>query len=162
MVVTEGLGHHRRRHLEDELSDRCGSAGLGRDTDFLQQIAEGSRVHGLPGPATDRDWADAHLVNAALDIHADDPAFGYRFIADELPEKGITAGENKVQRLCRDHGIWSVFSKKRGLNRKPGPPVHDDLVERDFTGAAPNELWLTDITEHPIACIPVIVATLVC
>jgi putative transposase len=44
-----------------------------------------------------------------------------------------------------------VFSKKRGLNRKPGPPVHDDLVERDFTAAAPNELWLTDIIEHPTA-----------
>ncbi|WP_420180849.1 IS3 family transposase [Paenarthrobacter sp. TA1.8] len=102
-------------------------------------------------PVTERDWVDAHLVNAALDIHTDDPAFGYRFIADELPEKGITAGENRVQRLCRDHGIWSVFSKKRGLNRRPGPPVHDDLVERDFTAAAPNELWLTDITEHPTA-----------
>jgi transposase InsO family protein len=37
---------------------------------------------------------------------------------------------------------------KRGLNRKAGPPVHDDLVGRDFTAAAPNELWLTDITEH--------------
>ncbi|MFC9336453.1 IS3 family transposase [Arthrobacter sp. NPDC057009] len=102
-------------------------------------------------PVTKRDWIDAHVVNAALDIHADDPAFGYRFIADELPEKGITAGENRVQRLCRDHGIWSVFSKKRGLNRRPGPPVHDDLVERDFTATAPNELWLTDITEHPTA-----------
>jgi transposase len=32
VVATEGLGHHRRRHLEDELSDGCGSAGLGRDT----------------------------------------------------------------------------------------------------------------------------------
>jgi hypothetical protein len=50
-------------------------------------------------------------------FHADDPAFGYRFIADELPEKGFAAGENRVQRLCRDHGIWSVFSKRRGLNR---------------------------------------------
>lgn len=99
-------------------------------------------------PVTERDWIDAHLVNAARDIHADDPAFGYRFIADELPEKGIPAGENRVQRLCRDYGVWSVFSKKRGPNRKPGP-VHYDLVERDFTAAAPNELWLTDITEHP-------------
>ncbi len=45
----------------------------------------------------------------------------------------------------------SVFSKKRSLNRRPGPPVHDDLVERDFTAAAPNELWLTGITEHPAA-----------
>lgn len=62
-------------------------------------------------PVTDRDWEDALLVNAALDIHDDDPAFGYGFIADELPEKGIMAGENRVQRLCRDHGIWSVFSK---------------------------------------------------
>jgi transposase InsO family protein len=35
--------------------------------------------------------------------------------------------------------------------RKPGPPVHDDLVERQFTAAAPNRLWLTDITEHPTA-----------
>ncbi len=98
---------------------------------------------------TDRDWEDAHLVNAALGVHADDLAFGYRFIADELPEKGIMAGENRVQRLCQDHGTWSVFSKKRGLNRRPGPPGHHDLVERDFTAAAPNELWLTDITEHP-------------
>jgi putative transposase len=38
-------------------------------------------------PVTERDWVDAHLVNAARDIHAEDPAFGYRFIADELPEK---------------------------------------------------------------------------
>lgn len=100
-------------------------------------------------PVTDRDWADAHLVNAALKIHADDPAFGYRFIADELPGIGFTAGENRVQRLCRDHRIWSVFSRKRGLNRKPGPPVHDDRVQRDFTAKMPNQLWLTDITEHP-------------
>jgi putative transposase len=43
-------------------------------------------------PVSDRDWADAHLINAAYDIHNDDPTFGYRFIADELPAKGIRAG----------------------------------------------------------------------
>src|ERR1700684_3077690 len=36
-------------------------------------------------PVPRRDWDDAHLINAALDVHRDDPAFGYRFIADELP-----------------------------------------------------------------------------
>ena len=40
-------------------------------------------------PVTQRDWDDAHLINAALDIHHDDPAFGYRFIADELADRGI-------------------------------------------------------------------------
>jgi transposase InsO family protein len=99
-------------------------------------------------PVSQRDWDDAHLINAALDIHADDPAFGYRFIADELRERGIAAGENRVARLCSQQRIWSVFSKKPGLNRKAGPPVHDDLVDRVFTASAPNVVWLTDITEH--------------
>ena len=31
----------------------------------------------------------------------------------------------------------------------PGPAVHDDLVQRDFTAPAPNVVWSTDITEHP-------------
>src|SRR6185437_9948636 len=98
-----------------------------------------------------RDWDEAHLINAALDIHADDPAFGYRFIADELPARGITAGENKVARLCSQQRIWSVLSKKRGLSRRAGPPVHDDLVARQFTAEGPDQTWLTDITEHPTA-----------
>lgn len=99
-------------------------------------------------PVTARDWDDAHLIDAAIAIHAEDPAFGYRFIAEELPDHGITAGENRVQRLCSAQRLFSVHSKKRGLNRRPGPSVHDDLVERDFTAGAPNELWLTDLTEH--------------
>ena len=102
-------------------------------------------------PISQRDWDDAHLINAAYDIHADDPAFGYRFIADELRERGIATGENRVARLCSQQRIWSVFAKKRGLTRQAGPPVHDDLVDREFTASAPNVLWLTDITEHPTA-----------
>ena len=27
--------------------------------------------------------------------------------------------------------------------------MHDDLVRRDFTAQAPNQVWVTDITEHP-------------
>src|SRR3954469_740337 len=102
-------------------------------------------------PVRQRDWDDAHLINAAVDIHHDDPEFGYRFITDELAGQGITASRNRVNRLCTSARLWSVHSRKRGLNRKPGPPVHDDLVLRDFTAPAPNLLWLTDITEHPTA-----------
>ena len=105
-------------------------------------------------PVTARDWADAHLINAALQIHCKAPEFGYRLVADELPEHGITAGENRVQRLCSAQRIWSLHSKKRGLNRTAGPPVHHDLLAipgggQDFTAPAPNLKWLTDITEHP-------------
>ncbi|BBZ29316.1 hypothetical protein MMAD_36110 [Mycolicibacterium madagascariense] len=99
-------------------------------------------------PVSPRDWDDAHLINAAHDIHGDDPAFGYRFIADELPGRGAPAGENRVARLCSQERIWSVFAKKPGLTRKAGPPVHDDLVDRQFTAHGANQVWLTDITEH--------------
>ena len=43
-------------------------------------------------PLTQRDWDDTQLINAALDIHTDDPAFGYRFIADELAARGSSPG----------------------------------------------------------------------
>lgn len=99
-------------------------------------------------PVSQRDWDDAHLINAAYDIHHDDPAFGYRFIADELAAQGITAGAHRVARLCSMQRIWSVFAKRRGLSRRSGPPVHDDLVRRQFTAAAPDRLWLTDIERH--------------
>ncbi len=99
-------------------------------------------------PVSHRDWDNAHLINAAYDIHHDDPAFGYRFIADELTDRGIGAGENRVHRLCSQQRLWSVFARRRGLNRAAGPPVHDDLVCREFTAQAPDQLWLTDITEH--------------
>jgi transposase InsO family protein len=101
-------------------------------------------------PVSARDWSDAHLVDAAREIHADDPEFGYRFIADELAaERGIEASENRVHRLCAQHGIASVLHRRRGRGTRPGPAVHDDLVQRDFSAERPNLLWLTDITEHP-------------
>ncbi len=100
-------------------------------------------------PVCRRDWDDAHLVNAALEIHADDPADGYRFIADELARRGFTASENRVWRICSMQQIFSLHARKKGRPRKAGPPVHDDLVRRDFTATSPNTKWLTDITEHP-------------
>jgi transposase InsO family protein len=100
-------------------------------------------------PVSTRDWDDAHLVDAARQIHADDPVFGYRFITDELAaEHGISSSENRVHRLCSSHGIFSVLARKRGRGMRPGPAVHDDLVRREFSAKRPNELWLTDITEH--------------
>lgn len=103
-------------------------------------------------PVSQREWDDAHLVDAARTIHLDDPVFGYRFISDELrAEHGIEASENRVHRLCRAHGIYSVLARKRGRWARTKEPVHDDLVRREFGAKARNELWFADITEHPTA-----------
>lgn len=100
-------------------------------------------------PVSQRDWGDAQVTNAAVDLHADDPEFGYRLIADELIAAGHRVSENRVHRLCAQQRLWSVHAKRRGRHRSPGPPVHDDLVGRDFTAPAVDVTWLTDITEHP-------------
>ncbi|MDP3972252.1 MAG: IS3 family transposase [Candidatus Nanopelagicales bacterium] len=100
-------------------------------------------------PVSDRDWADAHLIDAALHVHDGDPEFGYRLIADELAERGIRAGDSRVQRLCRVARIRSSIHPRRGAGPILGPAVHDDLVERDFRASALNRLWFADITEHP-------------
>jgi transposase InsO family protein len=50
--------------------------------------------------------------------------------------------------ICSGNAWWSVFGKKRSKKGRPGPPAHDDRVQRDFTATGPNQLWLTDITEH--------------
>jgi putative transposase len=103
----------------------------------------------LKCPITTRDWENAHLTNAALDVHRDDPAFGYRFVADELEKAGLEVSERRVWRLCSEQHIWSSFVKKSRYGKKPGPPVHDDRVRRDFSSTVINQLWFTDITEHP-------------
>ncbi len=100
-------------------------------------------------PYSQREWDDARLINVALEVHDDDPEFGYRFVADELAARGVAASPNRVWRLCRIAEIRSSHAPRRSAPRRPGPPVHDDIVRRDFAAAAPNQLWLTDITEHP-------------
>lgn len=101
-------------------------------------------------PVSSRDWEEAHLINAAIDHHRDDPAFGYRFIADEINAAADQlVSERRIWRLCSANGILSVIHRRRRSGIKTGPPVHDDLIDRDFTAAAPNQKWLTDITEHP-------------
>jgi putative transposase len=98
---------------------------------------------------TESKWNTAHLVNAIVDAHRDDPEYGYRFLADEVRDAGIAVSNRTVWKHCRTNRIWSVFGKKRASKTgKAGPPVHDDLVQRVFTATEPNQLWLTDITEH--------------
>lgn len=102
-------------------------------------------------PCSDRDYDDARLTNVLVDLHGDDPEFGYRFLTDELEAAGHAVGERRVWRLCRDQRLWSTTTRKgrRGAGKTPGPAVHDDLVQRNFTAERPDQVWLTDITEHP-------------
>ncbi|MFJ6199189.1 hypothetical protein [Micromonospora sp. NPDC092111] len=104
----------------------------------------------LARPFTSAEEVAAYRANALFDAHRDDPEFGYRFLVDEARDAGQPMADRTAWRICSGNGWWSAFGKRkrRGKGGKPGPPVHDDLVRRDFTADGPNRLWLADITEH--------------
>jgi transposase InsO family protein len=113
------------------------------------KIARQPYYRWLANPVTDAELDQAYRANALFDAHKDDPEFGYRFLADEARDAGQAMADRTAWRICSDNQWWSAFGKKkRGSGKKAGPPVHDDLVKRNFTTDAPNRLWLTDITEH--------------
>lgn len=117
----------------------CRVLGLGRSAYYRW----------LDSPIAESQLDEAYLANAICDAHLDDPEFGYRFLADEVRDEGHQVSDRVVWRICRDNAWWSAFGKpKNPKNRRPGTPSHDDLVQRNFTASAPNELWLSDITEH--------------
>tara|TARA_B100000519_G_scaffold91710_2_gene79835 strand:- start:61919 stop:62794 length:876 start_codon:yes stop_codon:yes gene_type:complete len=107
----------------------------------------------LRDPVTASEVVRAYRANALFDAHRDDPEFGHRLLADEARQVGEGMSDRTAWKIVSQNGWWSAFGKKRGRGsgKKAGPPVHDDLVGRDFTATGPNQLWLTDITEHRTA-----------
>ncbi|WP_460850419.1 IS3 family transposase, partial [Nocardioides ultimimeridianus] len=122
------------------------------------KIARQPYYRWLQAPVTDAELVEAYRANALFDAHKDDPEFGYRFMLDEAAIAGEAMAARTAWRICSGMGWWSTFGKpKRGKTKRPGPPVHDDLcavvdehgvTRHVFAADAPNELWLTDITEH--------------
>lgn len=99
---------------------------------------------------SDRALSDAWLVERIKDVHEQARGvYGSRRVAAELRlGQGIQVSRKRVQRLMRQAEISGLVRVKRGRTtiRVPGVRVADDLVDRQFTPAAPNVLWVADLT----------------
>ncbi|WP_092652920.1 IS3 family transposase [Actinopolymorpha singaporensis] len=64
---------------------------------------------------------------------------------------GHDIGRDQTARLMRAEHIAGARRSKRVITTRPGEgiPRHSDLVRRDFTATAPNQLWVTDLTYVP-------------
>jgi putative transposase len=101
-------------------------------------------------PVSERDWDDAHLLNEIRDVHvASRATYGAPRVHAELKlGRGHRIGRKRVARLMRTAELQGIcHRRKRG--QRPAPAVHDDLVQRSFMAVRPDQLWCTDITEHP-------------
>ena len=92
-----------------------------------------------------RQW----LTGLIREVHvASRGTYGYRRVHAELTlGMGITVCERTVSVLMTQAGIYGLPGPTR-VKRLRGVVTADDLVNRKFHRLHPNELWVTDITQH--------------
>jgi putative transposase len=98
-----------------------------------------------------RSQQDAALTQRIREIHQQSrKTYGSPRIHAELQAMGIRCGRKRVARLMRKAGLEGCL---RGRRRRKGTTLRDrsaipaaDLVRRDFSAKAPNQLWVADIT----------------
>ena len=78
--------------------------------------------------------------------------YGYRRLQASLTRQDVAISEKVVQRLMKQESLVVPKPRKRRYASYLGEisPAPENLINRDFQAAAPNEKWLTDITEFQI------------
>jgi transposase InsO family protein len=78
--------------------------------------------------------------------------YGYRRIRAALGRQQVFISEKVVRRLMKQEGLAAATTRQRryGSYRGEIGPTPENLINRDFRAAAPNEKWLSDITEFQI------------
>jgi putative transposase len=74
--------------------------------------------------------------------------YGAPRIADALHDEGIECSENRIARRMRALGLKAIQAKKFKVttDSNHSKPVAPDLLEQDFSAAAPNQKWTSDIS----------------
>jgi len=78
--------------------------------------------------------------------------YGYRRLQASLTRQDVAISEKVVQRLMKQESLVVPKPRKRRYASYLGEisPAPENLINRDFQAAVPNEKWLTDITEFQI------------
>jgi len=72
-----------------------------------------------------------------------------RVTAELLHGRNIVVGHNAVGSIMRELGIKGLPTRRLPRGARLPRVTSLDLVEREFRRDGPNQLWMTDITEHP-------------
>ncbi len=100
-------------------------------------------------PPSARACRDAELKEEITRVYnVNYRVYGAAKLWRQLQREGIVVGRDRVARLMGELGIAGVV---RGRTKRTTTPAQTadrpaDLVCRDFTAAAPNRLWVTDLT----------------
>ncbi|KQP69876.1 transposase [Methylobacterium sp. Leaf112] len=102
-----------------------------------------------------RRVADAALLKRIRTVHlGSHETYGAPRVHADLREQGERHSRKRIARLMREAGLVGASHRRGGSvttrrdqEARPAP----DLVDRNFAAAAPNQLWVADITYVPTA-----------
>ncbi len=101
-----------------------------------------------------REQADELLVQQIRDIqHKSKRRYGSPRLTQKLAKWGIQVGHNRVARLIAERDLGALRKKpfKLTTQSKAGQFVADNILDRQFRVAAPDRVWVSDITYIPTA-----------
>lgn len=114
------------------------------------QDNRGKRKDDATMTEVERLRAENRLLKAQKE-HAESPDKGYRRIRDDLERYYDTkVNDKRVLRICRKKDIKSTIKYlNEGCTRNAANPqyIAENILNREFNAEAPNEKWLTDVTE---------------
>ncbi len=101
-------------------------------------------------PPSERAIRHAMLTDLIAQVHADSHGtYGILRVHAELTMgQGVEVGHNQIGLLMRRAGLQGAAGRRKWKRIRPDT-IATDLVERTFARSGPNQLWVTDITEHP-------------
>jgi len=96
-------------------------------------------------------YADARVAIADV-FQSNHRCYGYRRMRAALGRRHLHISEKVVQRLMKQECLIVAANRRRRYGSYLGEisPAPENLINRDFQAATPNEKWLTDITEFQI------------
>ena len=101
-------------------------------------------------PESQRSVANSALLDDIKRVHRDNHGcYGSPRIHRELEAQGRGASRGRIERLMRRHGVRAIMARPRWVrttDSRHGLPIAPNLLDRNFTAAAPGQVWLADIT----------------
>jgi len=134
-------------HNKDDVVEGC-RLGVEPICEALQ-VAPSTYYAARGRPPSARERRDQELTPRLVGIWKDNyQVYGARKLWKAAQRAGIEIGRDQTARLMRRAQIQGVLRSKRvrTTRRDQEAGRHPDLVKRQFTATAPNQLWVTDLT----------------
>ncbi len=105
----------------------------------------------MKNPVSPSEKHNQEIAEKIRSIHEKHPDMGYRRIRDELDRRhNICVNDKRILRIYRKECVQSTIKwKPKSCTRSSDDPAHiaRNYLNRNFHATAPNEKWLTDVTE---------------